>query len=43
MNIPEILPFVAALISFLVAGGLVMWITKQPTGTKEMMDISNAV
>jgi K(+)-stimulated pyrophosphate-energized sodium pump len=43
MNIPEILPFLAALASFLVAGGLVMWITKQPAGTKEMMDISNAV
>jgi K(+)-stimulated pyrophosphate-energized sodium pump len=43
MNIPEILPFVAALASFLVAGGLVMWIMKQPPGTKEMMDISNAV
>jgi len=43
MNIPEILPFVAALASFLVAGGLVMWIMKQPPGTKEMIDISNAV
>jgi K(+)-stimulated pyrophosphate-energized sodium pump len=43
MNIPEILPFVAALASFLVAGGLVMWIMKQSPGTKEMIDISNAV
>jgi len=43
MTIPEIMPFVAALASFLVAGGLVMWIMKQPPGTKEMMDISNAV
>ena len=43
MNIPEILPFLTALASFLVAGGLVVWITKQPAGTKEMMDISNAV
>jgi K(+)-stimulated pyrophosphate-energized sodium pump len=43
MNIPEILPFVAGIVSFLVAGGLVAWIVKQPSGTKEMMDISNAV
>ncbi|MEO2265119.1 MAG: sodium/proton-translocating pyrophosphatase, partial [Nitrosopumilus sp.] len=43
MNIPEILPFVAALASFLVAGGLVVWIMKQSPGTKEMIDISNAV
>ncbi len=43
MNIPEILPFLTALASFLVAGGLVAWISKQPSGTKEMMDISNAV
>jgi K(+)-stimulated pyrophosphate-energized sodium pump len=43
MEIAEILPFVAGIASFLVAGGLVAWITKQPSGTKEMMDISNAV
>ena len=43
MEFPEILPFLAAITSFLVAGGLVFWITKQPAGTKEMMDISNAV
>ena len=39
MEFPEILPFLAAVASFLVAGGLVFWITKQPAGTKEMMDI----
>ena len=43
MEIAEILPIVAGIESFLVAGGLVAWITKQPSGTKEMMDISNAV
>jgi len=43
MEIAEILPFIAAIASFLVAGGLVAWIVKQPAGTKEMMDISNAV
>ena len=39
----EILTFAACIASFLVAGGLVMWISKQPPGTKEMTDISNAV
>ncbi len=43
MEIPEILPFVAGIVSFLVAGGLVFWIMKQPPGTKEMTDISDAV
>ena len=43
MEIAEILPFIAAIASFLVAAGLVLWIVKQPAGTKEMMDISNAV
>ena len=43
MEIAEILPFIAGIASFLVAGGLVAWIVKQPAGTKEMMDISNAV
>ncbi|MFZ8908018.1 MAG: sodium-translocating pyrophosphatase [Nitrosopumilaceae archaeon] len=43
MEIAEALPIIAGIASFLVAGGLVAWITKQPSGTKEMMDISNAV
>ncbi len=43
MEISQIIPFIAGIVSFLVAGGLVFWITKQPAGTKEMMDISNAV
>ena len=43
MDFAEILPFVCGIVSFLVAGGLVVWITKQPSGTKEMIDISNAV
>ena len=43
MNMQELLPIGAGIASFLVAGGLVAWITKQPTGTKEMMEISNAV
>ncbi|MBT4327077.1 MAG: hypothetical protein HOD60_09280, partial [Candidatus Nitrosopelagicus sp.] len=43
MQFAEILPFIAGIASFVVAGALVAWITKQPAGTKEMMDISNAV
>ena len=38
MEIAEILPFIAAIASFLVAAGLVLWIIKQPAGTKEMTE-----
>ena len=43
MDIQQILPIVAGIASFIVALGIVTWITKQPSGTKEMMEISNAV
>lgn len=43
MELQEFLPIGAGIASFLVAAGLVAWITKQPSGTKEMMEISNAV
>jgi K(+)-stimulated pyrophosphate-energized sodium pump len=43
MDIQQILPIGAAIASFIVALGIVSWITKQPSGTKEMMEISNAV
>jgi K(+)-stimulated pyrophosphate-energized sodium pump len=43
MDLQEILPIGAGIASFLVAGGLVAWISKQNPGTKEMMEISNAV
>jgi K(+)-stimulated pyrophosphate-energized sodium pump len=43
MDLQEILPIGAGIASFLVAGGLVAWISKQDPGTKEMMEISNAV
>ncbi len=43
MNIQEFLPIGAVLASFLVAGGLVVWVSKQSPGTKEMLEISNAV
>ena len=43
MDIQQILPIGAGIASFIVALGIVIWITKQPSGTKEMMEISNAV
>jgi len=43
MALQEILPIGAGIASFLVAGGLVAWILKQDPGTKEMLEISNAV
>ena len=43
MVLQEILPIGAGIASFLVAGGLVYWILKQDPGTKEMLEISNAV
>ena len=43
MDIQEFLPIGAGIASFLVAGGLVAWISKQSPGTKEMLEISNAV
>jgi len=43
MDIQQILPIGAGIASFIVALGIVTWITKQPSGTKEMMEISNAV
>lgn len=43
MDIQQILPIGAGIASFVVALGIVSWITKQPSGTKEMMEISNAV
>jgi K(+)-stimulated pyrophosphate-energized sodium pump len=43
MDIQQILPIGAGIASFIVALGIVSWILKQPSGTKEMMEISNAV
>ena len=40
VDISEVLPFISGIASFLVAGGLVAWITKQPSGSKEMMDFN---
>ena len=38
-----ILPVIAAIAAFAVAGGYTSWVAKQNPGTKEMIDISNAV
>ena len=43
MDLQEFLPIGAAIASFLVAGGLTAWVSKQSPGTKEMQEISNAV
>jgi len=43
MEIQELLPIVAAIASFAVAGGFAAWVSKQNPGTKEMMEISDAV
>ncbi len=43
MEIQEILPIGIGVASLAVAGIFAGWVTKQKTGTKEMMEISNAV
>ena len=40
---PELLPIGAGIASFIIAGVLVAWISRQPAGTDEMREISNAV
>jgi K(+)-stimulated pyrophosphate-energized sodium pump len=43
MEIQELLPIGAAIASFAVAAGFAAWVSKQKPGTKEMMEISEAV
>ena len=43
MELPEALPIAAGVASFVVAAVLAAWISRQPPGTKEMTDISDAV
>ena len=43
MEISELLPIMAAIASFIVAAGFAAWVSKQKPGTKEMLEISNAV
>ena len=42
MEVQHLLPIGAAIASLAVAGGFAAWVTKQKTGTKEMMEISDA-
>lgn len=43
MELQQIIPIGAAIASFAVAAGYAAWVGKQNAGTKEMMEISNAV
>ena len=43
MELQQIIPIGAAMASFAVAAGYAAWVTKQKAGTKEMMEISDAV
>jgi K(+)-stimulated pyrophosphate-energized sodium pump len=43
MEVQNLLPIGAAIASLAVAGGFAAWVTKQKSGTKEMMEISDAV
>ena len=43
MEVQELLPIGAGIASFAVAAGFAAWVSKQKTGTKEMMEISEAV
>ena len=43
MELQQIIPIGAAIASFAVAAGFALWVGKQKAGTKEMMDISDAV
>jgi K(+)-stimulated pyrophosphate-energized sodium pump len=43
MDLQQIIPIGAAIASFAVAAGFAAWVGKQKAGTKEMMEISDAV
>lgn len=43
MELQQILPIGAAIASFAVAAGYAVWVGRQKAGTKEMMEISDAV
>lgn len=43
LQLQQLIPLGAAVASFAVAAGFAAWVTKQQAGTKEMMDISDAV
>ncbi|MEM3143404.1 MAG: sodium-translocating pyrophosphatase [Candidatus Nitrosotenuis sp.] len=43
MQLEQLIPIAAAAASFAVAAGFAAWVTKQKAGTKQMMEISDAV
>ncbi len=43
MEVQQFLPIGAGIASFILAGGFAAWVVKQKAGTKEMLEISNAV
>lgn len=43
LQLQQLIPLGAAVASFAVAAGFASWVAKQQAGTKEMMDISDAV
>ena len=43
MEIQHFLPIIAGIASFVMAGGFAAWVLKQKAGTKEMLEISEAV
>ena len=43
MEIQHFLPIIAGIASFIMAGGFAAWVLKQKAGTKEMLEISEAV
>ena len=43
MDVAQALPIGAGIASFIVAAALVAWISRQPPGTAQMLEISNAV
>jgi len=43
MEVQQFLPIGAGIASFILAGGFAAWVVKQKAGTKEMLEISDAV
>ena len=43
LQLEHLIPIIASIASFAVAAGYALWVTKQNPGTKQMIDISDAV